>query len=490
MIKVSVIEKYAEIFPNKDAIICGGFKLSWKDYAKVTSQALSKMMDFADLHKIERVAFLSENNPLTVILGSVFSSLSMGFIGVDYHQSAENITTVLNQANCSILFVSNDIKSKFAHSVFSGGNITVIGIEDFFKDMASYPSIETHILENFVKGRTYLSLAFTSGTTGVPKIVKRTVSFDQRRFSYLAERYKFDDNDVHLACLPLYHVGTTGWLRMFLGYGSTCVLHNFENAYQFAADIAKHNVSAILMAPLMLKKLIDFLEPDSKYPFPKLRFVITGGKNYGIQAKHRAIDKLGPIINEYYGTTESGINTLADPEDFIKYPGSVGRPFEGNKIVILDKNNHPITNSKIGRIAIHSYMNMDGYTNATSKFIEVEGLSYLVTSDFGYLNKDGYLFMVQRVLQEPDHIINLAAIENKIYFTLPVADIHSLQDPSSSNRVHLKIVPKYFAPYEHFQKSIAALLQEENLTLGEFSIEESLLYTPAGKIKLTPVSMH
>lgn len=89
------------------------------------------------------------------------------------------------------------------------------------------------------------------------------------------------------------------------------------------------------------------------------------------------------------------MNTLAFPSDLQHSPTSAGRPFDGNKIKILDDNKKPISSGP-GRISICSYMNFSGYTSGPRDTIDINGDSYVITTDRGFIDDDKRLHILSR----------------------------------------------------------------------------------------------
>jgi len=412
MIKLEQIEELVKQFPDKLAIVSNDRTWSWKDYREVTAKMATTLLHLKNFSNSNAIIFLSENSDYLIFLGSALNTLSVPFVGVDPHQNFDRTLESLNQLKCKRVFISKRIAGRVPSSLLLSCGIEMSVIEDFFQNWNEVNEISKSTIDFFTQTRSFSSFSLTSGTTGIPKIVKRSRSSDARRFLYLKKRYQFTGEDVHLTCLPMHHAGTINWLRMFLSYGSTVVIDEYSNALQLAHVLETWKVTTSLMSPFIVESLVNIFDSNQTRLFPDLRFIITGGKRFKFANKRIAMSKLGPVIHEYYGTTETGINVLSDPKDLEKYPLSVGMIFEGNEIVILGENNQCLAPMNIGRIAIHSYMNMDAYVNAESQFLESKGKYFVMTSDFGYLNEEDYLFIAQRFQKFPKYPLDIAYLEN------------------------------------------------------------------------------
>jgi acyl-coenzyme A synthetase/AMP-(fatty) acid ligase len=478
MIKYDVIKKFAAEFPDKAAIIENDTIISWGKFDKSVFYLLGNVVELEKLEKDKPVLYMSDNSSDLVLLSSVFATLGVPFQGIDHHLPIEKLTLLIETIGVKYIFVS-----KYLNRDLSDLNklCKFYEVEDFVEKSLALK--KTTSLENLVC-MPFSSISFTSGTTGIPKVVYRTRSFDKQRFEYLQRTYGFNKEDIHLLCLPMHHVGTTGWARLFFGLGCTVVIGHFKNSYELCDILHSKKITTTLMSPLMLKGIVEALESENKTTyFSQLRFLITGGKNCSSEVKKIAISKLGSIVYEYYGTTETGINTLLSSAQFAKHPGSVGPAFEGNEILIVDDKNKPVDTGKIGKIAIFSYMNMDKYLNAPSPFVEINGRQYLVTVDYGYLNNENYLFVLQRSAQPKEQVLNLYGAESDILGLSYVSDVF-IKEFFDNPKISVNIVPKKYIPFASLRQDIELISKKHHLENVTINVVPHLEYTSTGKIKL------
>lgn len=356
MINYKTILKFSEKTPNKIAIFDDNNKITWHEFRYLTKKIIAAAYTLTEESSAEPILFISRNSSDILLLGAAFTTLGIPFQGVDYNLGIEIIRTLIQQLAVKHIFISDEFINRFSDLI---DTVKIYPIQEYLH-AAKANSVSYEMHQYIRHERPFRSYAFTSGTTGVPKIVYRTTPSEKRRFDYLVDMYNFSECDVHLAVLPMYHVSTIGWLKLFLSIGATVVIHNFSTSYNLCDAIYTYKVSTMLLSTNILHQMVDKIDESIANKFlNNLRFIITGGKNCHENIKRTVINKLGYILYEYYGTTETGINTLLTPQESLSHPGSVGKVFDGNNIIMLDEKNNPISNGAIGKVAIHSYMNMD-----------------------------------------------------------------------------------------------------------------------------------
>jgi long-chain acyl-CoA synthetase len=134
-----------------------------------------------------------------------------------------------------------------------------------------------------------------------------------------------------------------------------------------------------------------------RYDLSSVRFVASTGSPCPPDVKRAMIEWWGPVIHECYGASELGYMTRLDSHEALRKPGSAGMPLPGVTMAILDEQGKPLPQGQAGLIYVQqpgggefSYIGND----AARQRMEREGL--LTLGDIGYLDEDGFLFIVDR----------------------------------------------------------------------------------------------
>ncbi|MEM1265422.1 MAG: AMP-binding protein [Pseudomonadota bacterium] len=238
-------------------------------------------------------------------------------------------------------------------------------------------------------------LIYTSGTTGRPKGVQRLGTAQPARVAYDAF---FDASARTLLATPLYHAAAHRFLDGTLKAGGSVVLPARFEAEGLLRDIQTHRVTTSFVVPAMFQRLLR-LPDDVKrsYDLSSLRHVVVAGAPCAPDVKAAMIKWWGPVIYEYYGSTELGAVTFASSEDAIARPGTVGRAVATARVAILDEAGTPCPRGETGEI----YGRRDDLPDFTylnrADARAAAGAGDLVTmGDVGFLDTDGYLYLSDR----------------------------------------------------------------------------------------------
>jgi long-chain acyl-CoA synthetase len=144
-------------------------------------------------------------------------------------------------------------------------------------------------------------------------------------------------------------------------------------------------------------------------------------------------------IVESWGNTES-LGTITDPEDIKSRPASIGRPFVTDELFIVDENLKFCKPGKMGRVAGGAEAGFIRYSNRPRETRRVRKRKLIVSEDIGYIDKDGYFYLVGRVqdmVVRGNKTVFLSAIESKLARALPARIILVVALGKEKTRVEL-----------------------------------------------------
>src|SRR5258705_7437986 len=170
------------------------------------------------------------------------------------------------------------------------------------------------------------------------------------------------------------------------------------DAEEFLRLIEAERIDTIFMVPTMFIRLMKLpQEVRRKYDMSSLRHIIHAAAPCPADVKRAMIDWWGPVIHEFYGSTESGAVTFANSEDALKKPGTVGKISPGAELRFVGDDGRILRQGEIGEIYSRIAANPDfTYHNRPEKRAEIERDGFITSRDVGYIDADGYVFICDR----------------------------------------------------------------------------------------------
>lgn len=281
------------------------------------------------------------------------------------------------------------------HARFSVGDVP--GFRPYAALTAGQPST---LPENRSAGQV---MNYTSGTTGRPKGVRRPLApYDPDVVSSMYAMFLAmfgvapGGDGVHLTGSPLYHTAVLMFAGSSLHIGHTVVLMDKWTPESCLECIQTYRVTSSHMVPTQFHRLLALPEEvKARYDMSSLRHMIHAAAPCPVDVKRRMLEWWGPVIYEYYAASEGG-GTLVTPDEWLKYPGTVGRAWPTSQIRILDEEGNDCSVGQPGTV----YMALGAadfeYHKDKQKTEANRRSGFFTVGDIGYLNEDGYLFLCDR----------------------------------------------------------------------------------------------
>ncbi len=237
-------------------------------------------------------------------------------------------------------------------------------------------------------------MMYTSGTTGRPKGVLRSMENTMKCIWYGVMDYEFQASDVFLAVAPMFH-GVTFLPLMVLQKGGHVVVRREFDPASVIRDILDYDVTASFLVPTMLRRLSEEAQFDALAD-SELRILVTGAAPRDVALEVRIAPVLGHVLHEFYGATETGFVSVLRPNRRLERPGSCGQIGIGMEVQIRDERGAVLIPGQMGEIHTRSDGGITEYfrdAEATESAL-VEG--WFATGDIGRLDEGGFLYIMDR----------------------------------------------------------------------------------------------
>lgn len=234
-------------------------------------------------------------------------------------------------------------------------------------------------------GRAGYLIFVTSGTTGFPTLVRRARPWYPYKGVAVVDRYAAGPAaGPHIMSNPTFHLGTVGPALYALQAGSTVVVQQEWSPGAFVELVDRCRADSAFISADRLVELVGYQRWGRHRPGA----VFHGGSSCPPWVKRAAIDMMGPILHEYYGTSAAVISEIS-ASDWLGRPGSVGRPLPGVKVEIMaDGAAQPV--GAVGEIVVRP------------RAIDRTGESTIHTGDLGYRDESGHLYVLGRITNRQD----------------------------------------------------------------------------------------
>jgi acyl-CoA synthetase (AMP-forming)/AMP-acid ligase II len=395
---------WARRAPGNVALISGGKSINYKSLERRANQVANRMIA-AGIKPGSHVGYLGMNTVAFFDAWLAAGKIGCAFAPFNWRLSPAELMEILADAKPSITFVDASLNEKMqsiqarasvnCEIVFFDRTLNEGGLQRWFEQSPDDDPKQ-------VLGATDpCLLAYTSGTTGRPKGV--TLSHDAIRHSFLSASREpamsWTSDDTILLSMPNFHLGgSCVALQALYNGGKVSIIPSFETE-AVLNHIARDHVTILPLVPAALQMILDSPAVKST-DLSSLRNIMYFGSAIGAETVRRARDVIGCNLVQHYGTTETWIITVLRPEDHdTARPArlaSCGVVVPLVQIRVVDPTGEDVPPGTVGQVTVKSPTMFSGYLGQPGATDAVMRDGWYTTGDLGFLDRDGYLTLVDR----------------------------------------------------------------------------------------------
>ncbi len=400
---------YAEENPDEIAIRDARIALSWAEVDDQLNRCGSGLQAM-DLGPETRIAVFAENAVETALanLGGLIAGASV--VPVNFHLTAEEVNYILCDSGARVLFVGPETYDRGIEAAKGSDVHTVVGWgAPADADLTPW---DAWLSGNDAGGPDQSvppkpNLLYTSGTTGRPKGTDLpptmfaggdTVDEHLANFKQGVLERTGGQVGTQLVVGPMYHTGPLSGTRQLIAGVNSVILGRF-NAESTLEAIEKYKVNSTIMVPTHFVRLLAL--PDdvkAKYDVSSVVSISHTGSKCPVDVKRAMIEWFGPVFIDAYGASEVGTTCMITSEEWLKYPGSVGKAVPPFTAKILDDDNNEVPPNTEGRLYFEDATGRGViYHNDPEKSAAAHIAPGVFTlGEIAYMNEEGYVFITDR----------------------------------------------------------------------------------------------
>ncbi|CAN5806184.1 acyl-CoA synthetase [soil metagenome] len=403
---------HAAAHPDKEAVVeygdLGVRRLTWGEL-DATINRLAGALVSRGVAGGGRVALMLPNGIEYLIAQQALARIGGTAVQIGYKSKPAEIAYILANAEPKATLVHGSfvdiMREGRAQAGGNGGPMIVVGGDgvtegdatDWDRALAA-SSPEVPAREQNRGGDGGGVIVYTSGTTGKPKGANR--SWKKTGFEAVADmilQVGMTADDRHLVVCPLYHSAAPAFVAVMASLGGTIVLMNQFEPEGALDIIQRERITCTLMVPTMIVRIANLpKETLAKYDSSSLRWVMSAAAPLSTDAARRFMEHFGPKLWNFYGATETGLVTLAGPDDHVSRPGTIGKALRGNEIRLLDDAGNVVKPGEVGELYARNSTLISGYHKNEEATKSSQRDGFFSVGDMGRQDPDGFYYLESR----------------------------------------------------------------------------------------------
>lgn len=394
-----VVTKTARRNPQAVAIVYGNTTITYGRFIEAVDRLASGLHGLG-LRRGDRMALMLPNLPHFAISYYALLKLGVRIIPLNIMFKEAEIQYILEDCEASGFIAwehfSRPLMKVAANldrcrlQIFLGDNLPSGSV-----DLTRLLNTATVLAPESVPAEEIAVIHYTAGTTGHPKGAMLSHENLLASIAGCREALLVTSEDCLAAVLPLFHsFGQIVGMHLPLVSGASLVMHTKFEPAVILDSLEQDRVSIFPGVPGMFEQLLQQKPPKEK--FSALKFCVASGAPLSQRVHNEMLNRYGVTVLAGYGLSEcSPLATVQQP--FSEHrQGSVGMPLPGLEVRLLGSDGNELTHGDVGEITLRGAATMRGYLNRSEATKEVLRDGWLLTGDVGYLDAEGYLYVIDR----------------------------------------------------------------------------------------------
>ena len=446
---MDLIAKYAAEQPERPALIEGDRTFTWRQFFHIRNR-LAHSLAALGIGAGQHAVIYAHNCAEIIVASQALRALGAVAVPMNHRLTADEVVYILDNSDATAVLVGDGFLPMAEHVRGAATRVKhwiTLGAErrpwaESLEDLLARGRDEVPPPPAAIGG----SMVYTAGTTGKPKGALRRVIDAAALLPRLAALDCVDPAHVHLVAGPLYHSAPGGFALYAHLVGNTVVVMRKFDAEDALRHIERHRCTTTFMAPTLLKRIVDLpADIRARYDVSSMRSIVVAAAPCPMRVKEQIVAMFGPVLYEFYGSTELGVNTVLRPEDVLRKPGSCGRAAPGVEVSVLDNDGRPVPTGTPGELFVRRYSGVfDEYYKNPAATAQTSRGDWMSVGDVAWIDDEGFVYICDR---KRDMIISggvniyPAEIEDTLHRHPAIEDaaVFGVPDPDWGERVHAAI---------------------------------------------------
>lgn len=395
-------------FPQKICLIDEKRRVTFAEFNRRVNKLANALLGHG-LKPGNKIAVFSRNSIEYMEIFHACAKAGICLVTLNFWLRPEELVVLFNHSDALFLFLGDSFQEPFVSIEGQLVNLRPNGVTVMGRSKSSRWRSYEEFLSSGPEKEPAVAVCwedpywmlYTSGTTGNPKGVLRSHKRTALCSWYTLLEFNFWRNDCFLAISPFFH-GVTFFPLMILQTGGSVFVVSEFKAEKILEIIEKEKITASFMVPTMLDMLLNNPRLE-KIRFDSLRCLVTGGAPLPTPIKEGIMERIGPVLYEFYGAGESGYLTVLHPQDQLRKIRCCGQPCFGAELEIWDKEGRSLPPGRVGALFSKCAGRFDEYYKNPEKTAEALQGEWFTAGDLGMKDEENYYYIVDR---ETDMIIS------------------------------------------------------------------------------------